>query len=121
MDPVDRWFDRRMPAVSMPGDQIAGFVRTAGITADVAEPTGRLVWVGGDVLDDDGLVLHHIDGVEHVRGSRAVRDWLAEVIDAARPGRPALGVADAITTFPGEFQRFSPKWAAVRRAGLLCV
>lgn len=122
MDPVARWFDRTMPPVSVAGDQIAGFVRAAGRADDGGgEPSRRLVWVGGDVLDDDGLILHHLDGVERVRGSQATRDWLAEVIDAARPGRPALTVGDAITTFPGDFQRFSSKWAAARRAGLLCV
>lgn len=115
--PVQDWFDGTMPDPTIAPGAIAAMAASGPPTA----LTGRLIWTGGDVLEDDGLVLHHVDGVEHVRGKRASLDWLAEVIEAARTGQPPLPAEAAIVAFPGDFSRFSRAWAAARRAGLLCV
>ncbi len=119
--PVQGWFDRAMPETTVAPDYILRLLEPVAGAGATQVPSGRLVWTGGDVLEEDGLLLHHIDGVEHVRGKRASLDWLAEVIEASRPGQPPLDAGAAITAFPGDFSRFSGGWAAARRAGLLCI
>lgn len=115
--PLGSWFARPMPSPAVPPGHIAALAE-----AGAQEPaSGRLVWVGGEVLEDDGLVLHHADGVEHVRGPRRALGWLAEVIAAASPGAAPLTLEQARTAFPGDLARFSRGWAAARRAGLLIV
>lgn len=77
--------------------------------------SGRLVWLGGDVLqEDNALVLHHADGVEEIRGEPATLDWLGELLTAVTPGREfvtweSLGKVPALS------------WGVVRRAGLVGV
>ncbi len=113
--PLASWFNGPMPATTV------GEGTIAGISGEVEETGGRLVWVGGDVLEEGGLLLHHLGGVERLGGRRAALDWLAEVIEAARPGRPPLLAEAAIAAFPGNFVGFGTRWAAAKRAGLLCV
>jgi len=116
--PVQAWFERAVPEPTVREGYIQGLVDAA----PALEPTtGRLVWTGGDVLEDSGLVLHHADGVEVVRGPRVALDWLAEVIAAAVPGGGGITAEQAIAVFPGDFTRFVKGWRAARTAGLLCV
>ncbi len=114
--PVGHWFERVVPASTLPPGHVAALLEPHPAPLD-----GRLIWVGGDVLDDRGMALNHVDGVERIRGPRAATDWLAEVVASVRPGQPPLTAAAAIAAFPGDFSRFSHGWAAARRAGLLCV
>ena len=108
--PVHSWFEGAPPTQEAP-DRIARALRWEA-------PPGRLlVWIGGEVLWGDGeLVLFHPDGVEHVRGSDEVLEWLSEVIDAQVVER-----AEALAAFPGDFAEFGEGWAGARRAGLLSV
>lgn len=113
--PVHTWFPAPMPATTEAPDRIT---RALGGGWPEGE---RLVWLGGEVLEEDGaLLLHGVDGVERVYGPRPALDWLAEVLDAARPGRLPLRRDEALAAFPGELARFQG-WAAARRVGLVAV
>ncbi len=65
------------------------------------------------------LVLHHGDGTTRVPGTETERDWLAEVLDSARPDGEPLHFADARDAFPGDWGRFQKRWQRVRRSGLV--
>lgn len=119
--PLQSWFTAPMPPTTLPQDHVAAMV-----VADEMPTSGRLIWTGGEVLEaggdePSGLLLHHIDGVERVRGPRRALDWLAEVLVAATPSGEGLRLEHALQSFPGDFSRFARGWAAVRRAGLLIV
>ena len=82
----------------------------------------RLIWIGGNVLEGpNGLTLHTTDDELLVGGRPAERQWLWEVIEAARPGEEALLMADAAEAFPGDWTRYSRRWQAVRKAGMLLI
>ncbi len=119
--PLQSWFTVTMPATSLAADYVATMV-----AADEPATSGRLLWTGGEVLEADdeaqgGLLLHHIDGVERVRGPRRALEWLAEVIGASTPAGEGLRLEQVLPNFPGDFSRFQRGWAAARRAGLLVV
>ncbi|MDP2311909.1 MAG: radical SAM protein [Pseudomonadota bacterium] len=115
--PAHTWFDTELAPTREPPDRIA-----RALAAPPPEPGERLVWLGGEVLDDEGaLLLHTRDGATRVKARRDAMAWLAEVIDAATPGRPALKWTDARAAFPGDWERFTPNWEKVRRAGLVGV
>ncbi len=103
-----------------PPDRIA-----RALAAPPPEPGERLVWLGGEVLEDDGaLLLHTREGATRVKARRDAMAWLAEVIDAATlapSGRPPLRWTDARAAFPGEWERFAATFEKVRRAGLVGV
>ncbi len=108
------WFGRGAPVATEPPDRVA---------RALAEPPppfgGRLVWLGGDPLvDDDGLVLHGIDGPLTLRGPQPALDWLGDVLMAARPGEPPLSWEEVRATGPKGLDRLLE---AVRRAGLVAV
>lgn len=84
-------------------------------------PDAHLVWLGGGVSGGRGkLVLDTVTEQVVLRARRDDADWLAEVIDAARP-RAGLSWADARAAFPGDWERFEPTFAAARKAGLVLV
>ncbi len=112
--PVHTWFAPGTPATTEPPDRIA---RALAVPRD---DTGtRLVWIGGDLLDDGALVVHHARGSVRVRASSAARDWVHEVVDAARPGKAPLAWETARAAFPGNDAAFAGLWPKLRRAGLL--
>ncbi|MEN9787001.1 MAG: hypothetical protein RLZZ299_2265 [Pseudomonadota bacterium] len=112
--PVHTWFAAGTPATTEPPDRIARAIATPW------EDSGtRLVWIGGDLLEDDALVAHHARGSVRVRAPGAVRDWIHEVTGAARPGRPPLTYETARAAFPGTDDTFGRVWPRLRRAGLL--
>ncbi len=118
--PAHAWFDGAVSPTREPPDRIARAL--PGADPGEPEPAHRLVWLGGEVLDDDGaLVLHTPDDTVRVKGREASLGWLAEVLDAAAPGKPALAWRDARAAFPGDWERFRGTFAKVRRAGLLGV
>lgn len=107
--PVHTWAPG-LPATTEAPDRVR---RAISLTPPAL--TGRLVWLGGDVMEEDGvLALHHADGVERVRGERAALDWLGELLMAVRPGGEVV-VWESLTGVP------ELPWAAVRRAGLVGV
>jgi len=115
--PAHTWFDTPVAPTREPADRIA-----RALAAPPPEPGERLVWLGGDVLDDDGaLLLHTREGSTRVRARRDAMGWLAEVIDAAAPGNPPMKWADARAAFPGDWERFASTFERVRRAGLVGV
>ncbi|MFZ5481963.1 MAG: B12-binding domain-containing radical SAM protein [Myxococcota bacterium] len=104
------------PPTSEPPDRIR---RALAPPADAGD---RLVWLGGDVLaDDDALVLCTPERDVRVRGRRAEIEWLAEVVEAARPDRPPLRFDDARRAFPGEAEACERKLRIARAAGLVRV
>ncbi|MES2640947.1 MAG: radical SAM protein [Myxococcota bacterium] len=117
--PAHTWFETKVPPTREPSDRIA-----KALAAPPPEPGERLLWLGGEVLEDDGaLLLHTRDDTVRVKARRDAMAWLAEVLDAAAPGdrRPALRWSDARAAFPGDWERFAPTFAKVRRAGLVGV
>jgi hypothetical protein len=56
-----------------------------------------------------------------IGGRSDERDWLCEVIDAARPGQEPLTLTEAQDAFPGEWRRFEKRWERVREAGMVGV
>jgi hypothetical protein len=120
--PVHTWFPFPAPATAEPPDRIARALVADDATG--AERGERLVWIGGDPLQDGegrrrAVMLHGTDGQERISGTAQELDWLAEVLEAARPGRPPLRHDDALAAFPGAFDTFAGRWQRVRRAGLL--
>ena len=82
----------------------------------------RLLWIGGNALEGpDGLILHTPDDAFLVDGLPAERQWLWEVIDAARPNDEPLRLSDAAEAFPGDWDRYHDRWQKVRQAGMLLV
>lgn len=113
--PVETWIPGA-PPTTMPPDRIARALMQE-------EPPGeRLVWLGGDALENDGaLLVHHAEGALRLRGTGPELDWVAEVLAAARPGAPPLKLADARAAFPGDWARFAGRWEKLRSAGLVAV
>jgi hypothetical protein len=114
--PVHIWFDPPPPPTTESPRRIAKAIEKALGCGD------RLVWLGGDTLHSpNGLVLHHTDGSETVGGKVDEREWLAEVIDGARPGRSPLQLSEARAAFPGDWHRFAKRWARVRAVGMVLI
>jgi hypothetical protein len=114
--PVHIWFDPPLIPTTEHPRRVASAVK--------AEPeTGKqLIWTGGQVLEaPDGLTLHSNDGQVLIGGRPDERQWLCELIDAARPGEPPLHLNDAIAAFPGNWGRYQRRWQKVRNAGMLIV
>jgi len=114
--PARAWFGRRAPRTRVKPNRIRRALRAP-------PPEGRrLVWLGGEVLEEDGaLALHHAAGVEVAAGDEDGLAWLGEVLDAAAPGGEPLTFAAARAAFPGDWSAFAGAWAAARRAGLIAV
>jgi hypothetical protein len=114
--PAHIWFDPPLLPTTEPPRRIDKALKAAPATGE------RLVWLGGNVLDaPGGLVLHHADGTMQIGGRSDERDWLCEVIDAARPGQEPLTLTEAQDAFPGEWRRFEKRWERVREAGMVGV
>ncbi len=114
--PVHVWLDPPGPPTSESPRRIAKAIDKATTDGD------RLVWIGGDVLHSpNGLVLHHTDGQETVGGRMDEREWLQEVIDAARPDQHPLHLSDVTSAFPGDWHRFARRWNRVRAVGMLLI
>ncbi len=118
-EPVQRWLPATLPPSREPRDRVT---RSLADGHSAMSPRARLVWLGGDLLDCDGALLLH--GREHaveIPGSEDELEWLAEILEAARPGAEALSLAEAKAAFPGVWERFAERWQAVRDAGLVGV
>jgi hypothetical protein len=114
--PVHVWMDPPGPATTESPRRIAKAIQKA------TAPGERLVWLGGDTLHSpNGLVLHTADGVEVIGGTVDERDWLAEIIECARPGQDALSLSDAIDAFPGTWARYANRWKRVRAVGMVAI
>ena len=85
-----------------------------------AERGRQLIWLGGEPLHGEGLLLHCGDEELFVEGSEEELDWLAQVLEAASP-RQELRVEQVLAVFPGDFEAFRDRWQAVRALGLLQV
>jgi hypothetical protein len=113
-DRVDRWFDAPV-AAPQPGTRIA----TALAVADAPPTTGRVVWLGGDVLeDDDALLVHGLDGPVRFRAGQAGNAALGELLQSARPDLPPLPWQEV---FPHLDARARATLPALRQAGLVVV
>jgi hypothetical protein len=114
--PSHGWFDPPLkPAQVDPGwiDQALAAVETPG---------SRLVWIGADPLEtSDGLVLHLSSASLHLMCPPDQRDWIVEVLAAARPDEEALTLDTARQVFPGDWRSFATNWGLLRQAGLLLV
>ncbi len=86
------------------------------------KPHARLIWLGGEALEGDGvLVLHGWAHALEIPGDDDELDWLAELVEAARPDGEPLSFADARAAFPGDWGAFAERWQAVRAAGMVGV
>jgi hypothetical protein len=121
--PAHSWFGDPGSATAVaPTREPADRITRALVGLPDPAPGDRLVWLGGDVLvDGRTLVLHTPTGTAQVRGPRDAIDWLAEVLDAALPGKSPLRWEDARAAFPTDWERFAASWATVRQAGLVGV
>jgi len=114
--PVHVWFDPPL----LPTSEHPKRIQKA-ITAKASEGE-QLVWIGGQALDSpNGMVLHSHDHEIVVGGRSNERQWLWEVIEAARPEQEALPLGDAIAAFPGDWSKYQKRWDKVRQAGMLLV
>ncbi|MCP4807878.1 MAG: radical SAM protein [Proteobacteria bacterium] len=111
--PVHSWTPG-LPETTEPPDRIARAL------TDVASGGRRLVWLGGEPLETDGLWLHTPDGEELIGGTDAELQWLSEVLEAARPPGE-LDFSEARDAFPGDWAAFASRWSRVRALGLLRV
>ncbi len=114
--PVHTWFGRRTPTTTEAPDR----VRRA--LAVPPREGRRLLWLGGDGLaHDDGVRLHHGRMGDDVICSEDESDWLLEVLEACKPGGEPLSLADATSTFPGDWDSFADRWAQVRALGAVLI
>jgi hypothetical protein len=117
--PVEAWFEGRMARSREPKDRIRRAIQSP---PPPPGPQDRLIGLGGEPLaGEDGLMLHGLDGSAEIRGEPEQLDWLAAVLDAARPGAAALTLETAVSSFPGEWRRWSRTWDQVREVGLVIV
>jgi hypothetical protein len=117
--PVASWLPTDLPAPSEPTDRVTQALRQG---LDLMGARTRLLWIGGEPLqDDDGVVLHGAEGAWHIHGSEPELDWVMEVLDAARPVAVPLRYAEARAAFPGDWAAFADRWHTLRAAGLLGV
>ena len=112
--PVHVWFDPPLVPTTEPPRRIQKALEYHANDGD------QLLWIGGQVLDSpNGIVLHSTDHEILVGGRSDERQWLWEVIDAARPGNEKLLFSDAVAAFPGNWPKYEKRWAKVRQAGML--
>ena len=105
---------RRVGGTTEPEDRIRSALQGP------EEDSGRqLIWLGGEPLDEAGaLRLHGRWGSTAVAADEDTLDWLAEVLDASRPGQEPLHLDEALDACPSNPEPFL---GAVRRIGLLVV
>jgi len=117
--PVESWFAETIGPSTLTPD----FVQDLLVTPNAPPQDGaRLVWLGGEILErDHTLVLHHRENAAEVAGPAAALEWLAEVLEAARPTEAPLSLKEALSAFPGEFEAFEAGWYQAREAGLVVV
>ena len=112
--PVHTWFDFPMPPTTESPQRIQNAV---GISDDTGT---QLLWIGGDTLEtEEGVILHSPGGSWELPCSPEVATWIGQTLDAARPQAPVYGLSEARSTFPGNWNHFSPQWEVLREAGLL--
>ena len=118
--PVQSWFDTPVPEPASEPDRV---VRALATSARAPKTGQRVVWLGSGWLDGgDHTVLLDRAGAPHpVYGSEGAREWLQEVVEAARPGGEAVRFGDVREVFPGSVGAFSRMWAVARAAGLVAV
>ena len=118
--PLITWFNHPLPFPTVPKDRIAKAIPQHGPPMKGAD---RLVWIGAEPLDDgEAIQLHHPDGVETIYGPDDEREWLLEVLDAARPGSgESITFREAKAAYPGTWKKLKRRWIRIRRAGLLGV
>ena len=117
--PVDTWFPDRMPRPREPRDRIA---RAVAGKLPTLEEGDRLVWLGGDVLDGEGLLmLHSVDDELEVKGEEAELAWLTGLVEAASPAGPGITFGEAQRSYPGEWRRFERRWQKLRALGMVGV
>ena len=112
--PVHQWFDPPLLPTTEHPRRINKAISRERDSGD------QLVWIGGQILDSpSGLVLHTPETETVIGGRSDEREWLWEVIEAARPENGTLALEDAIQAFPGQWSAFTDRWLRVRQAGLL--
>ena len=117
--PVESWFPGPMHPTTLAPDFVLGLLETPRAPLRDGD---RLVWLGGEVLEgEDTLVLHHRDGTAEIVGPAPALQWLAEVLEAARPTEDPLTLKEALDAFPGQFEAFEAGWELAREAGLVGV
>ena len=117
--PVAEWLPADLPASRAPADRVA---RCLQAQAQATSPRARLVWLGGEALEGDGvLVLYGREQVVEIPGNDDELDWLAEVLEAAHPGSEPTSFAEVQAAFPGAWEAFAERWWAARAAGLVGV
>ena len=114
--PAHSWFDSSLPPAPVTED----FIQDA-----LAEPMpvgSRLIWLGGEPLETpQGLVVHHARARLQVDCTPEEAHWLAEVLEASRPGAEPLSLDEARSVFPGDWPAFSEQWAHLRELALLLI
>lgn len=113
--PVHDWFDAPMPSTTQAPDRVL-----RALADGPPERGRRLLWLGGTPLEgDDGVWLHTPDGSGRLPLTGDGAEWLAEVLDAARPGGERLGEKEALDACPVDVGGLQPAWDELKRLGLL--
>ena len=117
--PVQSWIAGLKLAPTERPDRIA---RAVGAREpESIDGAARLIWLGGEVLEeDDQLVIHGLEGAVRLGGPAPLRQWLGEVLTAARPQEAPLRHSEVFPGGAAEARRMS-MWNRARKAGLILV
>ncbi|MDG1478356.1 MAG: radical SAM protein [Myxococcota bacterium] len=118
--PVQKWFPRGSVArPKTPSDLVR---RSLSPAHSPLKASARLLWLGGEPLEDDGqLLLPTADEMIAWPGRPQELAWLAALLDDAQPERDPLTMALAQKRYPGKWSRVADRWQVLRDAGLIGV
>jgi hypothetical protein len=117
--PIASWLPMDLPSSEEAADRI---VRALPSQPPPMRDRHRLVWLGGEPLEEQGAVLlHGAGGQALLEGCDDELGWALELLDAAQPGGEPLRFHEARDAFPGDWAAFAPRWSLLRAAGLVGV
>ncbi|MFT5685869.1 MAG: hypothetical protein ACI8RZ_006824, partial [Myxococcota bacterium] len=118
--PVQKWFPGGgITRPKTPSDLVR---RSLPAAPPPMKPSARLLWLGGEPLEDEGqLLLPTTDDMILWPGRPRELAWLAELLDDARPDRKPVLLSDAQKRYPGKWAKLADRWQVLRDAGLIGV
>jgi hypothetical protein len=116
--PVQKWFTGNMPRPKTPST----FIARSLTEPPPLKPSARMIWLGGDPLEDEGqLLLPTADELIPLPGNPRELAWLGSVLEEAQPHREPLRLSELKARYPGVWARFADRWQVLRDAGLVGV